>query len=331
MSDSNKWKPKLLSSSVPMEYVVAKELVQQGFAVNTDYTYSRYDAGIEKDFSVDIHATGYPPFNTDRLLATVELLVECKHRQRGNKWLFFPDVNEPGMSPFTLGYTVRAVDCFSWMFLPKDSTVVFDEEAIFCMKGVEVDLSNGNVYDSEIKHGLLQLQYALPRLLTESVRHNIHNDRGENLPIFLCPILLTTAPILVTKSSVSIEAVEAAESLDDIAAPARWVVVHSDTTPDFDRHRIRECTPLATLADGPWLKEIDSFRLKHGEYEHMLPSRRCADLASRDVPRFFEYFSQTVICSLEHFPVLLDRIKQTTESAAKSQRRSTSEPGAQGP
>ena len=183
-----------------MEYVVAKELVRYGFAVNTDYTYSRHDAGTDKDFSVDLQATGYPPFDTDKLLSTVELLVECKHRHRGNKWLFFPDANEPGMSPFTLGYTVRAVDCFSWRFLSKNATIAFDEEATFCMKGVEVDASNGNVYDSEIKHGLMQLQYALPRLITERVRFNVHHDRDENLPFFFCPILLTTAPLLVVNS-----------------------------------------------------------------------------------------------------------------------------------
>lgn len=322
MSASMKWKSKLLSSSVPMEYVVAKELVRQGFAVDTDYTYSRHDAGIDKDFSVDIQATGYPPFNTDKLLSTVELLVECKHRHRGNKWLFFPDVNESDMSLFTLGYTVRGIDCFSWKFLPKNSTVAFDQEALFCMKGVEVDATNGNVYDSEIKHGLMQLQYALPRLLAERIRFNIHGGVDENNPFFICPILLTTAPILVAKSSVSIEAVEAAESLEDIADPAPWVVVHCDTTPDFERHRVRECAPLQAYAGESWVKEIDSFRLKQGDYMHRLPSKRCESLASLDTPRFFEYFSQTVVCSLEHFPALVGRIKEITDSATKSQRKS---------
>jgi hypothetical protein len=168
----------------------------------------------------------------------------------------------------------------------------------------------------------MQLQYALPRLLTERIRFNIHGGADENNPFFFCPILLTTAPILVAKSSASIEAVEAAESLEDIADPAPWVVVHCDTTPDFERHRVRECAPLQALADDSWVKEIDTFRLKQGEYKHRLPSKRCGDLTSFDTPRFFEYFSQVVVCSLEHFPVLIGRLKQTTESVTKAQGKS---------
>ena len=170
MSEPGKWKSKLLSSSVPMEYEVARVLVERGFAVDADYSYARDDAGITKGFSVDIRATGYPPFRGNKLLTTIELLVECKHRHRSNKWLFFRDPNTEDMSPFTLGYTIRAVDRFSPAFFSPGSTVSFDEEAIFCIKGVEVDTSNGNVHDTEIKHGLAQLQYALPRLLTDSIR-----------------------------------------------------------------------------------------------------------------------------------------------------------------
>lgn len=127
MSETNKWKSKLLSSSVPMEYEVAKMLVSHSFAVDTDFSYARDDFGIQKDFSVDLLATCYLPTSGDNIAATVELLVECKHRHRNNKWLFFQDVNEPDMSPFTLGYTIRAVDSYSWRFLPSNCTVAFDE------------------------------------------------------------------------------------------------------------------------------------------------------------------------------------------------------------
>ena len=208
MSDANKWKSKLLSSSVPMEYEVARMLVEHEFSVDADYSYSRDDAGVEKDFSVDIRATGYPPYDADNMVGEVQLIVECKHDTEGNKWLFFPDANPPDMSPFTPGDTLRAIDSFSWRFLPGACTAAFDEASIFCMKGVEVDASNGSVHESEIKHGLMQLQYALPRLLKDYINFNIYLSEEENYPFFFCPILLTTSTLLVANQKVSIKAVE---------------------------------------------------------------------------------------------------------------------------
>ena len=54
-----KWKDCLLSSSLPFEFEIAKLLASAGFFISADYTYSRTDAGVTKDFSVDIEASGY--------------------------------------------------------------------------------------------------------------------------------------------------------------------------------------------------------------------------------------------------------------------------------
>jgi hypothetical protein len=54
-----KWKSNLLSTSLPLEYEVARTLVTKGFAVEADYTYGRdAESGQSKDFSVDILARG---------------------------------------------------------------------------------------------------------------------------------------------------------------------------------------------------------------------------------------------------------------------------------
>lgn len=323
MPESGKWKSKLLSSSVPMEYEVARTLVELGFAIDADYSYAREDAGITKDFSVDIRATGYPPFRSSKskLLATIELLVECKHRHRGNKWLFFQDPNIEDMSPFMLGHTIRAVDSFSSTFIPANSTDSFDQQAIFCIKGVEIDASSGNVYDTEIKHGLAQLQYALPRLLTDSIRFNICNHQEDNLPFFYCPILLTTSEILVANSDISIKSVENASTLEEFSVPARYVVVHSDCNPDFEHHRQSACSSLAKLANHSATKSLDTIRQAGGEYDFRLPSVQCSALANLDGEKFQRYFSQTIVCSLGHFADLIKEIKTTAMSAIKSRKK----------
>lgn len=317
MSESAKWKSKLLSSSVPMEYEVARKLVAFGFVVDSDFTYARDDAGISKDFSVDIHATGYLPFKSKNFKATLELLIECKHRHRGNKWLFFPDPNIGEMSPFWLGRTMRAVDDFSRVFFESNCTVPFDQDANFCMKGVEVDASTGAVHDAEIRHGLAQLQYALPRLLSDNINFNMRGHEEDNSPFIICPILLTTSEIFVARDDISITTVERASVLEDIAAPAKYVTLYLDPTPDFQRHRQQACSELGVLAGRQTTENIDAFRKGQGEYEHRLPSVQCRRLANSD-EKCSEYFSQIVVCSLEYFPELMEEISRVSTRAVKS-------------
>ena len=84
-----KWKHSLLSSSLPLEFEIAKLLASLEFAIDADYTFSRTDAGETKDFSVDIFATKYTrqpepdPTRVDLLI-----LVECKFRTPQKRWLF---------------------------------------------------------------------------------------------------------------------------------------------------------------------------------------------------------------------------------------------------
>lgn len=316
MSESNKWKSKLLSSSVPMEYEVAQILVSKDFSTDVDFSYTRVDSGLEKDFSVDLRANSYITNKNDVIQAVIELLVECKYRHPSNKWLFFEDPNDSGFSPFTLGHTLRAVDDFSWQFFPRNATVSFDKNNCFCIKGVEVDISSGGVHDSEIRHGLLQLQYALPRLLTDRISFEIHHPEDENTPFFFCPILLTTSPILAASPGVKISTVERADKLEDFSRVVPWAIVHSDLTPEFERHMITECAELSKIADESWVKELDKLREAKGEYKHRLPVEQLKMLSGQKSGRPFEYFSQTIVCSLEHFPRLLQEIKRTTKSAA---------------
>lgn len=71
MTDKNKWKSKLLSSSVPMEHEIARTLVDAGFSVQADYSYARVDttdSAAVKDFSVDILARAFSPFDEEHIL-----------------------------------------------------------------------------------------------------------------------------------------------------------------------------------------------------------------------------------------------------------------------
>lgn len=316
MSESSKWKSKLLSSSVPMEYEVAQTLVSNEFSIDVDFSYTRLDGGLEKDFSVDLRASSYILNENEDIQTLIELLVECKYRHPSNKWVFFEDPNNPDFSLFTHGSTLRAIDDFSWKFFPNNSTVHFDAHNCFCIKGVEVDTSTGMVHDSEIRHGLMQLQYALPRLLVDRISFEISHPSDENHPFLFCPILLTTSPILVVRPGVKIGTVEHSSKLEDFTTVFPWVVIHSDLTPEFERHMVAQCASLLKVADEPLVQQLGEFREANGEYKHRLPAEQLGMLAGLKSWRPFDYFSQTVVCSLEHFPRLLHEIRQIAEAAA---------------
>lgn len=321
MSATLKWKSRLLSSSVPLEYEVARTLTEHQFAVDADYAYSRMDGDSSKDFSVDISATAYPPYRGEKILAEIHLLIECKHRHENTKWLFFPDPNTDEFATFRLGSTVRAVDEFSSTFFRSMATAKFDELGTVCLKGVEIDLSTGSVHDSEIRHGLYQLQFALPRLLSEAVTFNLRNLAEDRHPFFFCPILLTTASIHVAKAETSVRSVEAATALEDISAEEPFVLLHLDSTPEFEDHRARACERLSALAEEPFVLELDEIRKAGGAHHFELPSTKCANLADKNGGKFMEYFSQVVICQQSYLPTLISRIKDASGNAIRTRRR----------
>lgn len=309
-----KWKSKLLASSAPLEYEAARQLVDQGFAVTADFAYSRDDAGVAKDFSVDLQATRFLEHDSRDLNAQLELLVECKYRHPSVRWLFFPDPNPGDFSPHTLGCTLRAVDEFSDVFLPPDCTVAWEADVDFCLKGVEVDLSSGAVHDSEIRHGLMQLQYALPAMLSRSIWWSLFG-LDERPPFLFCPVLLTTADILVAHDDVSVTRVQDASALEDIAHSAPYVVVNVDPGPDFERHRMRQLEGLAEYAQDRAVIELSESRRLRGEYDFRLPTALCEEFAAPGRP-MHEFFGQILVCTMPGFTSLVDELVSLSTDAA---------------
>ena len=200
-----------MSSSLPLEFEVAKALVAKDFSVTADFTYSRDDLALVKDFSVDLRATAFTrsAFRQKRPSCPVDLLVECKQRARST-WLFFPDPNKVDFQPYDSPFS--ALDQFSrWFFLRHESVLAGDSSS--CYKGLEIDESNGNVYDAEIRHGIFQLQYALPRLLAELIRDSATAQFDEHAPFFIAPILVTNAPLVVARRNLTARQIQTATGL----------------------------------------------------------------------------------------------------------------------
>lgn len=321
---SNKWKEKLLSSSLPLEFDVAKILVSKDFAVESDFTYARNDTGVVKDFSVDIEAMAYPPFeDPNEVDALLTLLVECKYRSPNVKWLFMPDPNIDELSPFTLGCTIRKIDQFSSFIIDGKETVKFDEDFPICYKGTEIDFGNQSVHDSELKHGIAQLQYALPRLFTNSVFSSLSLHAEDNIPFFFCPILVTTAELLLTKESASISDFRKLSNVDEITTKAHCLLIYSDYGPDFEAHCSEECSNLAKLGEYDAIKALESNirKSKYGKYAFNYPSAYGESLANAERFRLRGNFTQFVICSYSEFPKLIDCIKRIVANATETRKQ----------
>lgn len=321
---NRKWKKHLLSSSFPLEFDAAKILVSKGFSVKSDYTYSRNDSGVVKDFSVDIKASTYTPFtNPDKITADVSLLVECKYRSPNIKWLFLPDPNDPDYSPITLGNTINIVDAFSPFLINRDASSNFDANLPeFCYKGTELNFSTGEVYDSELKHGISQLQYALPRLFAEGVEFNIFSHPDDNVPLIFSSILLTTANLFVIDNNTSLKDVLDASDINDLITQVPYLLFYSDYGPDFSTHCSKECSSLAELGEYKVVDELESLRLnsKHKTYEFENPSVKGKDLATAQRYELKRYFTQFLVCTYTEFPMLIDSIKKTISQALKTRK-----------
>jgi hypothetical protein len=232
-----------------------------------------------------------------------------------------PDPNLDDFSPFTFGSTIRIIDEFSSYIIDGNKTVEFDNNFPTCYKGTEIDLGNQSVHDNELKHGIAQLQYALPRLFTNNVLFWLRPYAEDNVPFFFCPILLTTAELLLTKESASINEFKKLTSIDEITTKAPCLLIYSDYGPDFETHCSKECNNLAKLEEYDVIKALESKKLKSMKSELEYPSVIGKSLVNAERFSLQMYFTQFIICTYSEFPKLIDDIKKIVKSATKTRKQ----------
>jgi hypothetical protein len=307
---SGKWKSKLLSSGVPLEYEVAKELVRRGFSVASDFSYQRNDAPSDEDFSVDVDAFWLVPVVKGAGgSCSLTLLIECKYRHPGVAWLFLPDPNTGSLSFTTWGHKFRVVDSFSRWFVHR-SAERFERHFVPCYKGVEVDIDGGGVDDSRLRHGLYQLQYALPALLAERIRSAAIENPVDNMPFMFLPILVTTAPLVVAKRGLNMRRLQSANALRDIGTEIPYVSVYVTTGSEFEKHVAAQCAGLPKRIETETMREVEEQRRVAGASEYDLPSLVTTCLAFGIADATLDRpFNQIVVCSFAFLGELLTLVK----------------------
>ncbi|OQY60706.1 MAG: hypothetical protein B6245_00195 [Desulfobacteraceae bacterium 4572_88] len=325
MSDHLKWKKGLLSSSLPLEWEISRQLVSEGFVVHSDYKYSQSHSAPVRSAPVDLCAKAYMPFrpasqplSQSSLTAQLELLIECRHRNPDKIWLFLPDPNLPEVSPARVGNTLRVVDKFSSYVIESEAPAAFDMQLPLCQKGLEIDSRTGDIDESVLRNALLQLQYALPRLLTENVLFYLVSPSPENIPFLFCPVILTNTQLFVLNRDTDSKQVEACSEIRDIAAPAPYLTLYLNCSADFEAQCMRETLRLKPLQRNERAMVIERRRARHYQNQSLLPFTIIDALTTAEHYHTQAFFTQFIVCSNSHFAELLEHIRNTATSALSS-------------
>jgi len=322
MTDKKKWKSRLLSSSIPLEFEVAKALSNLNFNVSFDYAYYRQENGVSKEFSTDIKGfLLFPRNNENKVNANLNILAECKYREEEKKWAFLPEVNRPDISHFTLGYTFKSLSEFSIVKNYKDHIYAFEGKFNFALKGVEISLSTGEVYDKDIRHGIMQLQYALPYILKSDIEGNLFGFLEDSDPTYTISVLVTNADLYIFNEDFSIERMKNIDDLDSIAKKVPYLICSSEIGPDFTQHHKSIFKNFCLLNEYESnLNTFEAFQKKqiHKKLQiYNSPIDTCNDLAESSYYILRKYYSQHFVCSFEHFPQFMEELVKVVSKVTK--------------
>lgn len=298
--NSKKWKPRLLSSSLPLEFDVSKILTKHSFAIEHDYSYLRQDDGSHKEFSVDIKARAF--FKVRKALSDVTVLAECKYREEGKRWAFLPEIKSD-FSTFTAGYTIRHENAFSIYNLDSEKISELEYEFDYSAKGTEISLSTGEVFDKDIRHGIVQLKYALPYIIKDNIEFNTFGHIDDASPFFIIPVLITNADLYIFHEDVSIDAIKKADDIDSLMKKVPYLILHNSIGPDFGEHHKNIFKNFVEELESENLTKFEEqqkeHKDKHAIYDSPLEEKE--DLQNSDNYTMNKYYTQYFICSLDHF------------------------------
>lgn len=220
-TNSAKWKDALLRTSLPLEYLVGKNLVKNDLILSGEYSFNRRnEESIDTEFSIDLRASELLE-KKGFYWGYLNFLVECKYSYRNVKWVFSPhhdsyQIESDPVSPLQ-DLTTKRIPHSAPVFRCTDQLPV-------CAKGIELHTSDVN--PQAITRGLHQLRFAAGRLASELVEEQISALHEEDLLIGLvCPILVTTASLFVLKERTNLKRIENSSRLDQFANSTDALVV----------------------------------------------------------------------------------------------------------
>lgn len=315
----SKWKSQLVSSSLPLEHQTARLLVACDFAVAADYPYLRFSEGTERQFSVDLRAIiETPHIDGAARGCPFDILVECKQRNPNVVWLFLPDPNR--RTGATERDILRGVDEFTKWFLVDSTWITRDVPMPTCYKGIEIDQESGKAYDSELRHGLAQLQFALPAILRSRLDVPATSyGLIDNTPILITLLLVTNAPLLVCGEGFDAEAVTRATNVRDVATEVPYLVARSQAGPEFSKHVATQFSGMTQTTKRKGIADAEEHRAAQGMANHYLPSAvaRRLETSGEELEALLDV-EHVLVCQQTHLAALIEELALTACRVANS-------------
>lgn len=319
---SKTWKDYILRSGAPLEYEVARAMSKFGFEVSADLSYLRRELDGSKEHSVDIFASFWGEPST----FAAHLLVECKYRSPEKSLLLLQDPNVE-IAASNLGGTVVCVDQFVPFYLGTNAFLEMEAACPLVYKGVEIH-ERDNAIDVEFRRAVQQLRYGMPAALHRAIDYSIFNPEVSvdyTHAIFLAPVLVTNAPLLVLKEEVDIKTIENAKDLSEITERAGMAVLFSQHGPEYVQHfhGAMQDLVIGDFADQYVLLLEKSIKKKRKKIRcHESPTQILRDMRGDDMAWCHETGNQFYIVSLEYLPEFLSQFLAGCHAAYDFRRKS---------
>jgi hypothetical protein len=230
------WKAALLSSGVPLEAAAAR-MMNRGQVEVTEYRYWRYDRekGRDSVFSVDLHvAYGESPGP-----AIVDLFVECKYRHDSVEWFLG---RAEHLTPEGGGFrpnwpSLHGIGHLATQLINHTRTSDFVRGFTACRPGIEI-LANGDRNQAAIDHALGQLAYATATAGVARLEDQLTARMRDYTvyPVFILPVVLTTAKLWILKSGVGVQDVRNAARQEDVADEVSQLAIRREPDIELARH-----------------------------------------------------------------------------------------------
>jgi hypothetical protein len=104
------------------------------------------------------------------------------------------------------------------------------------LKGVEINLQNGDVHDEGIRHGCYQLLYGTSLLLYDKIFSSLHGSVEESYPFTICPILLTTADLYMVQPDFGFRSVLKSDNIENFSYKVDCLRHQVTIPPSFQYH-----------------------------------------------------------------------------------------------
>lgn len=230
MAVDKTWKDALLKTGLPFEHIVAQKLSNFNFDLYGEYAYIRKNENDKNaEFSIDILAGEYLGLEEEEHWADLKLLVECKYNHPEVKWIFAP------LSGRTLIITgsISLIDSLStWQIGNSKPLYEMDDRLPYCSKGIELHAKDSN--SQSITRGIHQLKYAALNLAYDEINRNLYSGDSEELRnLFICKILVTTAPLFVINEEITIEDFLKASDIEDVSEKVNALTVYQPASPQL--------------------------------------------------------------------------------------------------